>query len=110
MGEPVEKFGVGGALALGTEIVWGGDDAAAEVLLPDAVDDDAGEEVAGAVFGIGDPIGEGVAAMRGAGVFGGRLLPEGFGFPGPGEDLEEALGGDFLLLVDIAAVQDVGIG
>ena len=49
MGEMVEEIGMSGEFALETEVVGGGDDAASEVMVPNAVDDDAGEEVACAV-------------------------------------------------------------
>ena len=43
-GQPVEQFWVGGRGALGAEVVFGFDEAASEVLLPDTVDEDAGGE------------------------------------------------------------------
>jgi hypothetical protein len=71
LSEEVEEFGVGRAFALETEIAGGIDEAAAEVMVPEAVDDDAGEEVAGAVFGIGHPVGERASPLGSADVFGG---------------------------------------
>ncbi len=43
-GEPVEEFGVGGGLGLHAEVFGCFDDSGAEVLLPEAVDGDAGGE------------------------------------------------------------------
>src|SRR5437016_9736784 len=54
-GEPVEEAGVRGRGTLGAEIVFGFDQAASEVLLPNAVDGDAGEEGVGWV---NEPVGE----------------------------------------------------
>ena len=42
--EPVKELGVGGLVAHQTEIRLGGDEAVAEVALPEAVDGDAGGE------------------------------------------------------------------
>ena len=64
-----------GALTGGAEVVGRGDEAGAEVLLPDAVDDDAGGE---GVFFAGEGLGESEAAIVGerAGVDGGEDLRE----------------------------------
>src|ERR1041385_4805526 len=51
-GEPVEELGVAGAAAHFAEVVGGVDDSAAEVVVPDAVDDGAPGE---GVVGVGDP-------------------------------------------------------
>ncbi len=40
-GEPVEEIRVGGAVAEGAEVAGGGDETAAEVVEPEAVDEDA---------------------------------------------------------------------
>jgi hypothetical protein len=71
LGEEVEEFGVGRAFSLETEIAGGIDEATAEVMVPDAVDDDPGEEVAGTVFGISHPVGERASPLGSADVFGG---------------------------------------
>ena len=44
-GEPVEQLRVRRPLALGAEIVGRGDNAPAEMVLPEAVDDDPGREM-----------------------------------------------------------------
>ena len=62
-GEVVEEGGVGGFFALGAEVVDGADEAAAEELSPEAVDDDSVEQ---GVVGAGDPVGE-LEAAAGAG-------------------------------------------
>src|SRR5215831_9672906 len=40
-GEPVEEFGMGWGIDAGAEVFGCGDDALAEIFLPDAIDDDA---------------------------------------------------------------------
>ena len=57
--EVVEEFGVAGWGGHVAEVVGGGDEAGAEVLLPDAVDEDARGH---GVFGVGDSEGEREAA------------------------------------------------
>ncbi len=48
VGEPVEEFGVGGSVAAEAKVARCGNDAGAEVMMPEAVDDDsAGERVCG---------------------------------------------------------------
>ena len=74
-GEPIEELRVGGWAAHFAEVGGGIDEAGAEVILPYAVDDGApGEDV----LGIGEPVGEGGAAVAfvivprvGGGEFGG---------------------------------------
>ena len=51
-GQPVEQFGVGRGFAVGAEVVGRGDDSAAEVVLPEPVDDDAGRQ---RLVGPGEP-------------------------------------------------------
>ena len=58
-GEPVEQFGVAGGFAVGAEVAGGADEASAEMVLPDAVDQDAGRE---RVVFVADPVGQGEAA------------------------------------------------
>ena len=96
--EPVEQFGVRGLVAELAEIVGRASDPAAEVILPDAVDDGAGGE---RVVGLGDPRSEcGAAAGR---VFErsnhGRL---------GGDEREE--GGRDLALAAAAALHECGGG
>ena len=57
-GQPVEQFGVCGQAAHASEVVWRIAQAAAEVVMPDAVDDDAPGE---RITVIGDPMREGDA-------------------------------------------------
>jgi hypothetical protein len=60
--EPVEQFGMRGSGSHEAEVVRGGDEALAEVLLPDAIHDHAcGERVAGAR----NPLREAEATLRG---------------------------------------------
>jgi len=58
-GEVVEQLGMSGRGRHVAQIVGRGDEAFAEMLLPEAVDEDAGRE---GVFGIGDGLGEFEAA------------------------------------------------
>ena len=62
--EPIEQFRIAGALTLRAEIVGCGNDAAAEMVLPDAVDHDSRGELARAVIDVRDPIGERAAMVR----------------------------------------------
>ena len=95
--------------ALQTEVVGSGHDAAPEVMVPDAVHDNAGEEMSGAVFDIGDPIGETTTSVAGAGPVGGRsLLPVGSGLVIAHEDLKIAGLRDACFLVGVSAAQEVG--
>lgn len=81
-GEPVEEFGVGGRVAETAEVAGGGGEALTEVLLPNAVDEDAGGQ---GVLAGGDPAGEGGAAAG--------AVREGSDFGGcGGEDDGEAWG------------------
>src|SRR2546426_11273347 len=57
--EPIKLFGINRLLAHFPEIVGSGDEALAEVPLPDPVDHDASSE---RIFGAGNPSGEGEAA------------------------------------------------
>ncbi len=50
------------------------------MVVPEAVDDDPGEEIASPVLGIGDPVGEGASPERLGRILGRLLLPVGFGF------------------------------
>ena len=100
---------MGGECSLEPKVVGGGDDAASEVVVPDAVDDDAGEEVTGAVVDIGHPVGKSGAAIAGAGpIFRRAFLPICGGLAVAHEDLEEARLGDAFLLVGITTTEEVG--
>src|SRR5262245_54229496 len=57
--EVIEQFGMAWSRARLTQIIWSGDDSGAKVVLPDAIDHDAGEE---GIFRRSDPAGEGGAA------------------------------------------------
>ena len=107
-GEPLEELRVGGRIGLGAEIAWGRDQAGAEILLPDPVDDDAGREAARSGFGIGDPAGQGRAAPRADSLLPRSLAPR--FFRRSGEDLEKPRRGDPLALADVAATQKPGLG
>ena len=57
--EPIEQFGMCGRGRLSAEVVRIVDETAAEMALPDAIDDHAGDQW---IFGIGQPAGQGAAA------------------------------------------------
>ena len=61
-GEPVEQFRMAGSFAQLAEVIWGGDNAGAKVVLPDSIGDDAGRE---RVVAIGNPVSESGAASGG---------------------------------------------
>ena len=94
--QPVEQLGVRGLLRHVAEVVGGRDDAGAEVMEPDAVDEHAGRQRVGAV-------GDGQRQLPAAAAF-----VEGLAV-GAGEDLEELARGDGALLVAVAAQVDVGV-
>src|SRR5438093_1269126 len=73
--QPVKQFRVKGAFPAHTIVARRGDDAAAHVMLPKAVDDYAGQQLAGALLRVRDPFGEGAAAIRGPPALGWRGLP-----------------------------------
>lgn len=82
MGDPVEQFGVGRAVAEGAEVVGAGDEALAEMPAPDSIDHDAGSE---GMVGAGEPVGE----FEAAALFFGEARAGG----GDGHDLRDAAGG-----------------
>ena len=55
LGQPIEKFRVAGILALGPEVVGRSNQATTEVMVPEAIDNDPGQQVPGSAFGIGHP-------------------------------------------------------
>ncbi len=79
-GEPVEESGVGRGIGAEAEVAGGGDEAAAEVVVPDAVDHDPGGEGVG---GVDDGAGQFEAAAA---------LVERLAVVVAGEDLEEPAG------------------
>jgi hypothetical protein len=91
----VEEFGVGGEVAEFAEVVGGGDEAATEDVMPEAVDDDASGEGIG--FEIGDVLGEFETAALG-GVEGGGV-----------EGVEEAAGDEGGGLFVIATDEEGGV-
>ena len=103
-GEIIEQFGVAGTLALGPEVAGGGDQPSAEVVLPEAVDDHPGQEVARAGVDVGQPVGQArpaVGLLRGGR---GRGPPS--GLVGLAQDLEEAGGRFGLLLGEVASLEE----
>ena len=95
LGEVVEEFGVGGEVAEFAEVVGGGDEAAAEEVMPETVDDDAGGE--GVARHVGHVSGEFEAAALG-GVEGGGI-----------EGVEEAAGDEGGGLFVIATDEEGGV-
>src|SRR5207249_4779361 len=98
--QPVEQFWVRRAVAVEAEVVGGGDQAAAEVVVPDAVHDDAGGERVG---GVDDPVGQASAAFGFGGV-GGEAEVRG----GRADDGETAGGHPVAAALDVAPQEEVG--
>ncbi len=92
--------------AAGTEIVRRGDDAVSQMVLPEPIDDHAGDDLAGPVIGIGDPVRQGRAAERGAGTRRRRDGPVFFRVGRTHQDLQVTERGLALLLVDVAPLQE----
>ena len=63
-GQPVEQLGMRRRLPLLAEVARRGDDPAAEVVLPEPVDDHPGQQVARAPVDVGEPVGQGRPAIR----------------------------------------------
>ena len=95
-GEPIKEFGVRGLLGHIAEVIGRGNDAGAEVVQPEPVDEDAGGERVG-------PVGDGHGKLAAPAAF-----VEGLPL-GAGEDLEELAGGEGPLLVAVAPDVDVGV-
>src|SRR5438552_1007901 len=96
-----------GLIAAIAEVAGGSDNAPAQVVLPEAVDDDTRQQLAAAAMCIGDPLGQCPAAITGAPTRGGCLLPAA-GTLGLGHQyLEKTLAGDAFLVVRVAAPQEV---
>ena len=68
--EEIEQLGMAWGIAAETKIAGRGDEALAEVMMPEAVDDDTSGEW---IFGMGDPVGEGKSALG----FQGGLIAKG---------------------------------
>ena len=94
-GEGIEEFGMGGQIAAEAEVAGGGDEAGAEVVHPDAVDEDAGGE---RVVGVDEGLGE----FEAAGAVGKGLLVA------AAEAGEGAGRGECAGVVGVAAEEDVG--
>ena len=60
-GEPIKQIGVGGQLALGSEVRLSGNDASTEQLAPPSVDGDSGDQ---RILGIDQPPSESQAVVR----------------------------------------------
>ena len=109
-GQPFEQLGVGRALALRAEVVGGGDDPAAEVVLPEPIDGDARRQRPGPRLRVGEPVRQCCAIEAGARPARGRLDAPGRGVAAVlHQHAEEAGIRRALLLVDVAAAEDVGL-
>jgi hypothetical protein len=108
-GEPVEQFRVGGPGTLQPEVIGGLHQAPAKVMLPESVHDDSGQQMAGPVFVVRDPVRQGASATRELGARRWSPMPALFGVRNTGEHLEKSLGRNAALLVGAAAVQNVGL-
>ena len=58
-GQPVEQFRMRGRLTAGTEIARRRYEPGAQMVLPQAIDNNAGQQMSGSVFNIGNPMGDG---------------------------------------------------
>ena len=76
-----------------------------DVVLPEPIDDHPGQQVAGPLLGVGDPIGQRRAAIRGPPAGRRRRLPVLLAVGGRVEHLQEAGGGLADLLVQVAALE-----
>lgn len=94
-GQPVEELGVGWWFGAGAEVGGGGDEGLAEVMHPDAIDEDAGGE---GVVGGGDGVGQFASAAALGERLGIALI----------EDAEEAAGGGTAGARGIAAAEHAG--
>src|SRR5689334_14905983 len=96
-----------GLVPLSAEIVGRRDQAAAEMVLPEAIHDDAGEQMSGALVGVGDPVGQRGAAVTRPGSRWRLDLPVLLAVGGVLQHGEEALGGFAFLLVHVAALAEI---
>ncbi len=107
--QPIEQFGMRGRFAPGAEIVRSGDDAVSQQMLPQSIDDHAGDELAGPGLRIGHPIRECRAAKRSPRA--GRRMrgPVFFRIGRSHEHLQISKRGLALFLIHIAATQKEGL-
>src|ERR1041384_1361256 len=103
--EPVKQFGMRRGRAGRAEIARRGHQAASEVMLPKAVDDDAREQAARAVVRIRDPVRQGRAPLRRARIRRCWLQPMLLLFRRAHEHAQETLRRLTLLLREIAALE-----
>ena len=71
----IEQLRMRGRLARRTELVGRGHDSAAEMVLPEPVDDDPRQQVTGALLGVGEPMGQRRASIGGAPAWRRRRVP-----------------------------------
>ena len=107
--QPVEQLRVGRLLALEAEVAGRAHQTLAEMVLPEPIDDDASQQMAGALVDVGDPGGQGFAAVGGAPTGRRSRLPVFFDLRAARQHLREALRGDAVLLVGVAALEEVGL-
>ena len=102
-GQPVEQFGMRGRFGLGAEIVRRGHKPMTEVMLPEAIHNYAGGDVARSVLNVGEPVGQGLPAVGASGAFSGLDLPVHRVLAVAHQEREECLGGNLSLTVGVAA-------
>ena len=107
--QPVEQLRMRGQLALQTEIVGRIHNAAAEMMLPQAVGHHPREQVPRAVFGVRKPIGQRTPAVTSAPTLGRGYLPRLLVLAAAHQHLQEALRGLAVFLVRITAFQEIGL-
>ena len=101
---------MGWEFTLGSEVIRRGDEAAAEVMFPDAIDEHAGDQTAAAVDRVGEPLREGDAGIGSRSGCRGRSRLRrsdwSSGSGGTAQDLEEAGVGFAEFLVHFAAAEE----
>jgi hypothetical protein len=110
VGEPLQQLRMRGPLAADAEVADGAHQALPEVVLPDPVDHHAGQERAGPLVQVGDPVRQG-PTLAGAPVradLPARGLPVVLRRPRAGEHREEADLEPLLLRVEVPALQEPG--
>ena len=108
-GQPIEQLRVRWQLALQAEVIGRVHDAAAEMMLPKAVDDHAREQMTSSVLGVSDPVGQRPPPITGAPTLGRRNLPRLFRLAAAHQHLQETLRGFPVLLIGVAALKEIGL-
>src|SRR5437868_1959274 len=98
-----------GPRSLHAKVVRRGNNTAPKMVLPQAIDNRPGQKLTGAVFGIGDPIGQRTTAITRFATFGRSQLPMFFALRRGHQHLQKALRRLPHLLVAVAALEEIGL-